>query len=132
MTFDVASVASRLASLGYTVKETDSASLTFCVEKVRNTIKNDVNLNDVPEGLVHIAIDMACGEFLKGKLTFAPDDLSGFDLSVAVKQITDGDTTTIFAVGDGSKTPEQRLTSFIDYLLSYGKEQFPCFRRMRW
>lgn len=132
MTFDVASVTSRLTSLGYTVKETDSASLTFCVEKVRSTIKNDVNMRDVPEGLIHVAIDMACGEFLKGKLTFAPGDLSGFDLDIAVKQITDGDVSTTFAVGEGSQTPEQRLNSFIDYLLSYGKEQFPCFRRLRW
>lgn len=132
MTFDVASVASRLESLGYEVREADSASLAFCVEKVRSTIKNEINWQDVPEGLVHIAIDMACGEFLKGLMTFAPDALSGFDLDAAVKRIQTGDTTTEFAVGDGTMTDEQRLTAFINYLLNYGKDEFNSFRRLRW
>jgi hypothetical protein len=132
MTFDVASVASRLESLGYEVREADSASLAFCVEKVRSTIKNEINWQDVPEGLVHIAIDMACGEFLKGLMTFAPDALSGFDLDAAVKRIQTGDTTTEFAVGDGSQTDEQRLTAFVNYLLNYGKDEFNSFRRLRW
>ena len=132
MTFDVASVASRLESLGYEVREADSASLAFCVEKVRSTIKNEINWQDVPEGLVYIAIDMACGEFLKGLMTFAPDALSGFDLDAAVKRIQTGDTTTEFAVGDGSQTDEQRLTAFVNYLLNYGKDEFNSFRRLRW
>jgi len=132
MTFDVAGVASRLESLGYEVREADSASLAFCVEKVRSTIKNEINWQDVPEGLVHIAIDMACGEFLKGLMTFAPDALSGFDLDAAVKRIQTGDTTTEFAVGDGSQTDEQRLTAFVNYLLNYGKDEFNSFRRLRW
>lgn len=132
MTFDVASVASRLESLGYEVREADSASLAFCVEKVRSTIKNEINWQDVPEGLIHIAIDMACGEFLKGLMTFAPDALSGFDLDAAVKRIQTGDTTTEFAVGDGTQTDEQRLTAFVNYLLNYGKDEFNSFRRLRW
>ena len=132
MTFDVASVASRLESLGYEVREADSASLAFCVEKVRSTIKNEINWQDVPEGIVYIAIDMACGEFLKGLMTFAPDALSGFDLDAAVKRIQTGDTTTEFAVGDGTQTDEQRLTAFVNYLLNYGKDEFNSFRRLRW
>ena len=130
--FTLENVTARLASFGYTVQDTDAFSLNFCMEKVRSTIKNEVNWKDIPEGLEHFAVDMACGEFLNAKLTFAPGDLSGLDLDAAVKQITDGDTTTVFAIGDGSETPEQRLNSFINYLLSYGKEQYSCFRRLRW
>ena len=59
-------------------------------------------------------------------------DLTGFDLEYAVKQIQTGDTNTVFATGEGSMTPEQRLTSFINYLLSYGKAEFNSFRRIRW
>lgn len=130
--FTIATVTERLASFGYTVTAEDAFSLNFCMEKVRSTIKNEVNWTDVPEGLEHFAVDMTCGEFLQAKLTFDPDSLSGLDLDTAVKQITDGDTTTVFAVGEGSQTPEQRLSSFINYLLSYGKEQYSCFRRLRW
>lgn len=130
--FDVDAVKERLTGLGYTVKDADEVSLTFCVEKVRSTIKNEINWQDVPEGLEHIAIDMVVGEFLLAKKTFAPDDLTAFDLNYAVKQIQTGDTNTVFATGEASQTPEQRLTTFINYLLSYGKAEFSSFRRLRW
>lgn len=130
--FDTDAVKDRLKSFGYEVKEGDDFSLTFCVEKVCSTIKNETNRQDVPEGLEHIAVDMAAGEFLLSKKTFAPNDLVGFDLDYAVKQIQTGDTNTVFATGEGSLTPEQRLTAFINYLLSYGKAEFNSFRRIRW
>ena len=130
--FDVDTVKERLKSFGYEVKESDEFALTFCVEKVRSSIKNEINWQEVPEGLEHIAVDMAVGDFLLSKKTFAPNDLVGFDLDYAVKQIQTGDTNTVFATGEGSLPPEQRLTTFINYLLSYGKAEFNSFRRIRW
>ncbi len=130
--FDVETVKKRLKSFGYEVKTEDEFALTFCVSKVRSTIINDINWKDVPEGLEHIAVDMAVGEFLLSKKTFAPDDLSEFDLEYAVKQIQTGDTNTVFATGEGSLTPEQRLTTFINYLLTYGRAEFSAYRRIRW
>ena len=62
--FDTDTVKERLKSLGYEVKADDEFALTFCVEKVRSSIKNEINWSDVPEGLEHIAVDMAVGEFL--------------------------------------------------------------------
>lgn len=130
--YNMNAVKERLQSLGYKVRADDETALAFCVEKVRSTIKNDINWQDIPEGLEHIAIDMACGEFLNAKKTFSPDDLDGFDLDFAVKQIQTGDTNTVFAIGDGSATPEQRLTAFIGYLLGYGRPEFNSYRRIRW
>jgi hypothetical protein len=130
--FDVATLTERLKSFGYEVKEGDEFSLIFCIDKVKSTIRNEINWQEVPDGLENIAVDMAAGEFLLAKKTFAPDDLTGFDLDYAVKQIKTGDTDTVFATGEGSQTPEQRLTTFINYLLSYGKAEFSSFRRLRW
>lgn len=130
--FSVDEVKIRLQSLGYAVRTGDDPALTFCVDKVRSTIKNEVNWQDVPPGLEHIAVDMAVGEFLMSKKTFTPDDLDGLDLDYAVKQIQQGDTNTVFATGEGSLTPEQRLTAFINYLLNYGKAEFNSFRKIRW
>lgn len=131
--FDVETVTKRLESFGYKVKaESDGFALAFCIEKARNTIKNETNQNEVPVGLESVAVDMAAGEFLLSKKTFAPDDLTGFDLDFAVKQIQTGDTSTTFAVGEGSQTPEQRLNTFINYLLSYGRTEFSAFRRIKW
>lgn len=130
--FNVDIVKERLRSFGYELKAEDDFVLSFCIDKVRSSIKNEINWQDVPEGLEHIAIDMVVGEFLLSKKTFAPNELEGFDLDYAVKQIQTGDTNTVFAIGEGSMTPEQRLTAFINYLLSYGKAEFNSFRRLRW
>lgn len=129
--FNADLVLKRLSSLGIETDNSDEFSITFAVEKVRSTIKNEINWQDVPEGLENIAADMAVGEFLLGKKTFAPDSLN-IDLSYAVKQIQAGDTNTVFATGESSLTPEQRLDNFINYLLSYGKGEFASFRRVKW
>ena len=125
-------VKERLQSLGYTVKDSDDIAINFAMQKVENTIKNDCNISAIPDGLMNIAIDMVVGEFLMSKKTFAPDDLLNFNLDSAIKQIQEGDTNISFAVGEGSKTDEQRLDSFIDYLLNYGRDEFITYRRFRW
>ena len=125
-------VEERLRSFGYTLQDGDETALKFCISKVEATIKNDCNVSAIPEGLVYIAVDMACGEFLSAKKTFAPDSIAGLDLSVAVKQIQEGDTNTVFTTGDATLTDEQRLTAFINYLLTYGRDQFSCYRKIRW
>lgn len=130
--FGTETVKERLKSFGYEVKADDEFALTFCVDKVRSTIKNEVNWQDVPEGLEHIAVDMAVGEFLLSKKTFAPTDLENLDLEYAVKQIQTGDTNTVFATGEASLTPEQRLNNFLNYLLTHGRDEFSCYRRLRW
>ena len=125
-------VKERLQSLGYTVKDSDDIAINFAMQKVENTIKNDCNISAIPDGLIHVAINMVVGEFLMSKKTFAPNDLLNFNLESAVKQIQEGDTNISFAVGEGSKTDEQRLDSFIDYLLNYGRDEFITYRRFRW
>ncbi len=130
--FGTEAVKERLKSFGYEVKADDEFALTFCVEKVCSTIRNEINQKNVPEGLEHIAVDMAVGEFLMAKKTFSPDDITGLDLGIAVKQIQMGDTNTVFATGDASMTPEQRLNNLISYLLTHGRDEFSCYRKLRW
>ena len=125
-------VKERLQSFGYTLKDGDEVILNFSIQKVENTIKNDCNVSSIPDGLVNIAVDMAIGEFLTAKKTFSPNDIAGLDLDFAVKQIQTGDTNTVFAIGEGSLTPEQRLSAFISYLLTYGRDEFSCYRKIRW
>ena len=122
----------RLESFGYLLNDGDEVILAFSLQKVENTIKNDCNVSSVPKGLVSIAIDMAVGEFLTAKKAFTPDDIAGLDLDYAVKQIQVGDTNTVFATGEGNLTPEQRLNSFLSYLLTYGWDEFSCYRKLRW
>lgn len=130
--FNSEAVKKRLESFGYRAEKEDEFSLDFCVGKTKRTILNQINWKELPEELEYIAVDMAAGEFLQAKKTFAPDGLSMIDLSSAVKQIQSGDTNTVFAIGSGSLTKEQRLDLFINHLLSYGKGEINSFRRLRW
>lgn len=125
-------VKDRLRSFGYEIQDGDETLLDFCIQKVENTIKNDCNVPDIPGGLLNVAVDMAVGEMLTAKKTFAPDSITGLDLEAAVKQIQTGDTNVTFATGEGSLTAEQRLDNFLSYLMTYGRKQFSCFRRIRW
>ena len=132
MTLTIDDVKERLAALSYELKEGDEALISFSISKVTNTIKNDCNVSEIPDGLSNIAIDMVIGEFLLAKKTFAPDDLAGLDLGYAIKQLNEGDMGTTFAVGEGSETDEERLDKFIERLLTNGRDEFSCYRRLRW
>lgn len=125
-------VKERLASFGYAMKDGDEAILAFSAQKVENTIKNDCNISSIPDGLMNIAIDMAAGEFLLSKKAFDPAALEGLDLEYAVKQVQAGDTNTVFATGEGCLTPEQRLDAFLRHLLAYGRDEFSCYRKVKW
>lgn len=132
MNLDIEQVKARLLQLGYAAKEGDDGAIGWALDKAAAYIRNECNTDDVPEGLTYALVDMAVGEFLQMKKTFAPDDLADFDLSGAVQQITEGDASVSFASGDGAQTDEQRLDAFINYLISYATPQFSCFRRLRW
>lgn len=123
-------VVERLESFGYEVTEVDSWMIEFLIQKIENSIKADCNINTIPEELHEIAVDMVVGEFLLNKKSRG--QLEGFDLEAAVKQIHEGDTSVTFAIGDGSKTPEERLDELILYLMNYGKGKFAAYRCIKW
>lgn len=127
----VEKVLQRLLSLSYTPKEEDSWVIAFCIQKVENHIKNSCNVFSIPNGLIEIAIDRICGEFLFSKKQSG--QLSNeFDLDVAVKQVQAGDTNVTFAVNEGSETTETRLNKLIQYLMSIGESDFVCYRQIKW
>jgi hypothetical protein len=123
-------VTKRLESFGYEVTEADNWMIEFLIQKIENSIKADCNINTIPEELHEIAVDMVVGEFLLNKKSRG--QLEGFDLEAAVKQIHEGDTSVTFAIGDGSKTPEERLDELILYLMNYGKGKFAAYRCIKW
>ena len=102
-----------LMALGVTGAAEDPL-LDIVISNVQYRVQNKTNRKDMPEGLVSVAVYMAVGEYLNMKKVSG--QLEGFDLEAAIKQIQEGDTNTVFAIGDGNLTPEQRLNSLIDYL----------------
>lgn len=125
-----ADVKARLGSFSYRVTETDACIVDFIIQKVENYIKNECNIDFIPRGLYNIAVDRAVGEFLLSKKSTA--QLKGFDLSAAIKQIQEGDTSITYAIGNGDHTPEQRLDLLISYLMNHGAGEFASYRCFKW
>jgi|GEM_PF-195513 len=127
------SIKQRLAFFGYKFNAIrDDFALVFLIGKVENTIKNETNLDQVPEGLYHVAVDMVVAEFLKAKK--ASGDLGDFDYDLNATALTkesQGDTSFSWGA-DKVMSAEERLDYLIEHLLNYGKLQFLRFRRFVW
>lgn len=108
----------------------DDPLLTFILSSITEQIKNATNQANVPEGLHHVAVEMAVGQYLKWMKDSGK--LEGFDLEAAVKSIQEGDTNITYAIGDGSLTPEQRLDNLINYMMSGHSNEFKRYRRLVW
>lgn len=122
----------RLEAFGYELKKSDENLLKVSVSRAEGAVKNRCCVDEIPGELLDITVDMAAGEFLAAKKVLCPEDIGCIDLNAAVKRIEVGDTNTIFAVGEGSLTDEQRFDNFVEHLLNHGKNQLSCFRRVRW
>lgn len=120
-------IVDRLVLLGYEMKPEDELILPFVMDKVLNNIKNSCNITSIPEGLMATAIDMVCGEFLF--LKNQTGQLESFDSEIAIKKVSLGDTDVTF--GD-SLSSEQRLDNLINYLMTNGKGDFVCYRKIKW
>ena len=119
-------VIAMLTALGVTGAAEDPL-LDIVISNVQYRVQNETNRKDMPEGLVSVAVYMAVGEYLK-----VSGQLEGFDLEAAIKQIQEGDTNTVFAIGDGNSTPEQRLDTLISYLTNGRSRELYRFRRLVW
>ena len=108
----------------------DDPLLDIVLNNVQWRIKNLSNLSEIPEGLESLAVSMAVGEYLNMKKVSG--QLEGFDLEAAIKQIQEGDTNTVFAIGEGSLTPEQRLNGLIDYLINGRSDELYRYRKLVW
>lgn len=123
-------VVTLLAALGV-AGAAENPLLDLVINQVQWRIKNLTNLQEVPEGLAGLAVQMAAGEFLS--MMKGSGQLEGFELEeAAIKQIQEGDTNTVFSVGDGSYTPEQRLNSLIDFLINGRIGEIYRYRKMVW
>lgn len=121
---EIQDIVNRLASLGYAYNdETDAWLIGFIIDKVTNHICNNCNLSEIPTSLYEKAVDMVCGEFLKGKYSQGL-----LDIESAVSSIKEGDTQINFSSGN---TPEEIYLKYIDDLGSDNID-FARYRKMNW
>lgn len=106
--------------------------LPYLLGSVCQQVRNETNLPDVPKGLRHAVVELTAGEYLAFRKNTGQLDLDGLDLDAAVKQIQEGDTNVVFAVGDGTLTPEQRLDALISRLRRDRSPELIRYRRLLW
>lgn len=117
----------RLKSLGYEVTESDEFVLKFITDKVENHIKNQTNLDAVPEGLHHVFVDMVCGEFLFEKNNSGM--LSDSQIEAVVASISEGDTSVSF---DTKTAPQALFDALVTALMNDGSNEFYRYRKLVW
>ncbi len=123
-------VIERLKSFGYEAQKNDEAAIDFSANKVTEAIKNDCNVTDIPEGLFYVAVDMAAGEFLNNKRVFDPSSLASLNVDNAVKSLSIGDISVGY--NDSADSADKIMEALINCLLTRGKENFSCYRKIRW
>lgn len=121
------SVLQRLASFGCTAP--DEWAVQFCIDKVANHIKNQINHTEIPEQLIEVLVNRVCGEYLQAAFAAGKLDLENLDLTNAVQSVSEGDTSVTFA---SDSSDSARLTTLINRLLSTGEDDLLCFRKLRW
>lgn len=127
-------VQKRLSSVGIAISgepgNADGTILSFSIDKVSNHIKNQTNLNEIPQGLHEVSVDMVVGEFLLAKKSMGLLNVSSLDFDLVAKQVQDGDTNVVFAVSE-STTPEAQFNAFISYL-QHNEVDFVKYRVLTW
>lgn len=122
-----AEVLALLDTLGVDGADTDPL-IPYLLGSVCERVCNGINRPEIPDGLRHVA----AGEYLAFCKNAGRLDMDGLDLDAAVKQLTEGDTSTTYAVGEGSLTPEQRLEALIGRLCRDRTAEFLRYRKFVW
>lgn len=124
-------VVARLAMLGYTATDKDEAAIKFNINKCEELLKGDLNVQEIPEGLFYVEVDMVAGRFLYDKKTAGT--LTGYDFSAPAKQIHEGDISVTFAgASDGAQTPEARFDAMLHTLMHPSELLLSAYRRLKW
>ena len=123
-------IVNRLAQLGYTVTTADEEQVSFELKKITNYVMNYCNITTIPEILDLRIIDRVCSEFLFYKKNSGT--LVGFDYDAVLRQLSEGDTTISYAVGQGEDTPENRFDAFVNKLERGFDKWITPYRKLRW
>lgn len=120
-------VLERLKSFGVNVD--NEIMIAFSINSMVMSIKTTCNINDIPDGLFFVAVDMVCGEYLDMLKNMNKLNIEGMDLNGAISQIKEGDTSVTF---DASTTDEAKLSALIQHLLYGRRGELVCYRKLAW
>lgn len=126
----LATVITRLAALGYSVIDTDSAALEYNISKAEAQLKAETNQREVPEGLFYVWVDMAAGLFLTDKKA-AGALAEVYDFDAPAKSISEGDTSVTFAIADTGSFEDQ-FDAMLAKMITPDPDLIIAHRRLVW
>lgn len=120
----------RLELLGFPPETGDADVMEGLLSDASRKVMAEIGICSLPEGLESLVIDLAAGQYLFIKK--AAGTLQGFDGQMAIKQLQEGDTSVTYAIGDGARTPEERLDMLVENLRTIPPGLAAAWRKMRW
>jgi len=126
-------VVGRLGQLGYHVdvaNTNDVEQLKYTIRYFTQYASNFCNIKSIPEIVNPRVIDRICSDFLFHKKNMGL--LKDFDYSIAVRSLTEGDTSITYAIGQGNETMESRFDASVRQLERGFDKWLTPHRRLRW
>lgn len=110
------------ASVGYEVQDSDLPILEYLYNGEAQHIKNECNVEEIPDALHSVLDALTAGKFLQ----LRKSAILGVEGIEVVKSIREGDTT----VELGGTSTEARYDALVRTLTK--ERDFSCYRRFRW
>lgn len=107
---------------GYTTTADDQTLIEYILSAERQHILNDINQDQLPDGLQYDLRDIVVGRFLMARKAAVIGD----DALNVVKSISEGGVS----VSIGGTTAEERIDALVGVLLK--ERDYSCFRKLRW
>lgn len=124
---EIGKIIERLESLGYEYRESDEYAVKFTISKVEQHIQNKINCDELPNGLLLVAIDTVCAEFLSLQKSLGL--LTDKVFERVANNIKMGDTDISFPA---EATPEQKFDIAMNSLKECKEDDFVRFRKLVW
>lgn len=117
----------RLGELGIVSPPEDEALLASMIQGAKRYLLAQTGQVELPMEAMPVVLDMAAGEYLLWRNS--KGDLEGFDAELAVRQISQGDTSITYAKANEEGSPIETLAK---RLLNPPAAVIHSWRRLRW
>lgn len=131
---DLELIKKRLENFGYEYKKDKDKWVleSFLIPKVTDHIKNETNQDEIPEGLINIAVDMVVGEFLFSKKNSGQFSIQQEAVEKELAKITEGDVSYEYVNTTNAQSNDAKLDTLFNYLMHGHDSELTHYRKLRW
>lgn len=129
---DIEIVVERLSHFKVEVDAEKKPILQYLLEKTEQRIKNLCNVDEIPEGLEKLVIDMTAAAYISDVDRLYK--LVDVELSeeAMIKEIAEGDTRIEFRDKPTEQTFDTQLSEIVDKLAKENMDEIIKYRRLCW